>query len=110
MEIISSPNHNETPSIILPPHNDRMVWAILTTIFCCLVGGIIAIVYSSESNRLYSSAIYSSDDITKQSLYLQSEQKNNTARTWIIINFASGALYVILILILLMAGVLADYL
>ena len=110
MEIISSPSHSEPSTIILPPHNDRMVWAILTTIFCCLVGGIIAIVYSSESNRLYSSAIYASDDITKQSLYLQSEQKNNTARTWIIINLASGALYVVLLIVLLAAGVLADYL
>ena len=110
MEIISSPTQSQPSSIILPPHNDRMVWAILTTIFCCLVGGIIAIVFSSESNRLYSSAIYASDDITRQSLYLQSEQKNNTARTWIIINLACGALYVITFIVLLAAGVLAEYL
>lgn len=109
MEILSPSPSRESSRIILPPHNDRMVWAILCTIFCCLVGGIVSIVFSAESNKLYSSAVYASDDSMKHSLYLQSEQKNNVARTWIIISLAFGALYVILLLILIAAGVLADY-
>ena len=66
---------------ILPPHNNRMAMSIICTIVCCLVGGIIAIVYSAKSNELYTSATVASDDSLKQSLYLQSEQKNRTART-----------------------------
>jgi len=27
-----------------------LVWSILTTVFCCLIGGIVAIVYSSQVN------------------------------------------------------------
>lgn len=107
MEILS-PSTGEPSRIVLPPHNDRMFWAIICTIFCCLVGGIIAIVYSAESNKLYSSAVYASDDSLKQSLYLQSEQKNNVAKNWIMIDVAFGVLYVILIIILVAAGVLSE--
>ncbi|HWD05952.1 MAG TPA: CD225/dispanin family protein [Amycolatopsis sp.] len=36
-----------------PPPDNRMVWAILTTIFCCLPFGIVAIVKASEVNSLW---------------------------------------------------------
>ncbi|MDY6372210.1 MAG: CD225/dispanin family protein [Bacteroidales bacterium] len=35
--------------------NDLLVWSILSTIFCCLVTGIVAIVYSSKVNNLWDS-------------------------------------------------------
>ena len=35
--------------------NDLLVWSILSTIFCCLVTGIVAIVYSSKVNSLWDS-------------------------------------------------------
>lgn len=118
MEVLSSPSSTDTgqsrnpesSSVILPPHSDRMVWAILCTIFCCLVGGIVAIVYSADSNKLYSSAMFATDDSLKQSLYMQSEQKNSVAKTWIIVSLATGVLYVLAIIGLVAAGVLAEYL
>ena len=33
--------------------NDLLVWSILSTIFCCIVTGIVAIVYSSKVNTLW---------------------------------------------------------
>ncbi|MBO4916313.1 MAG: CD225/dispanin family protein [Bacteroidales bacterium] len=95
---------------ILPPHNNRMAMSIICTIVCCLVGGIIAIVYSAKSNELYTSATVASDDSLKQSLYLQSEQKNRTARTWIIISIIYLFLEVIFFILLVALGVLEDYL
>ena len=43
-------------------HSNRMLWAILSTLFCCLVGGIVAIVHSSKSNSLYNSALLAQDE------------------------------------------------
>ena len=36
-----------------PPPNSYMVWAILTTILCCLPFGIVAIVYASKVDGLW---------------------------------------------------------
>lgn len=69
-----------------------MVWSILATIFCCLVGGIISIVYSSQSNGQYNDAMMASDSAIKQQLYFSSESKNRTAKTWLIISLIVGIL------------------
>ena len=76
----------------LPPHNNKMVWAVLCTVFCCLVGGIIAIVYSSRSNGIYNNALIASDPALQQSLYYESEKANKTAQTWITISIIAGIL------------------
>ena len=94
--------------MILPPHSNKMIMSIICTIFCCLIGGIVAIINSSNSNKLYNSAMFTSDDNLKRSLYLQSEQKNKSAQTWITISLITGVLYVLLIIILAATGVLAD--
>lgn len=36
-----------------PPPNDYLVWAILVTIFCCIPGGIVAIVKSTAVGKLW---------------------------------------------------------
>ncbi len=36
--------------IILPPVNNHLVFAIMVTIFCCLPGGVIALIYASQVN------------------------------------------------------------
>ncbi len=69
-----------------------MVWSVLCTIFCCLLGGIIAIVYSSKSNGLYNNALYANDPNMQNTLYFQSEQANKTAQTWITISIITGIL------------------
>lgn len=92
----------------VPFHSNRLVMAILCTLFCCQIGGIIAIIYSARSNSTYRSALFSSDDATRQSLYYQSEQENKTARTWIIVSVCSGLIGVISYIVLGTLGVIAS--
>ncbi len=64
---------------------NHMVGAILTTIFCCLIGGIIAIVYSSQVN-------------TKIALgdIRGAQEASKNAQTWITINIVVGIIGFIL--------------
>ncbi len=73
-------------SFVLPPHNNLMIWSVLITLFCCLVGGIVAIVYSANSNSAYRNALISTDPALKQSLYNESEAENKKAKTWIFVS------------------------
>ena len=92
--------------IIIPSHSNMMAMSIICTIFCCIIGGIIAIVNSSSSNSLYNSAILTENDDLKQSLLLQSEAKNRTAKIWIIISLVPGVLlWVIMFFGVIIAGV-----
>lgn len=95
---------------ILPPHKNKMAMSIICTLFCCLIGGIVAIVYASKSNSLYESAMFASDNSLRQNLYFQSEMSNKTAQTWITISLITGLLYVILMIILAAVGALAEML
>ena len=40
------------------PPDSGMVWAVLTTLFCCLPFGIVAIVYASKVNNLWMMGYY----------------------------------------------------
>ena len=95
-------------SFILPPHSNKLTMSILCLLFCCLLGGIFAIVYSSKSNNLYNSAMASTDDLTRQNLYNQSVTANKTAKTWITISIITGIIYAIVIFILALTGALAE--
>ena len=86
---------------------DRLVLSILCTLFCCQIGGIVAIIYSARSNSTYRSAMFAPDDSTRQALYYQSEQENKTARTWIIISVCSMLVGVLAYIALVGVGVLA---
>ncbi len=70
-----------------PPN--YMVWSILVTLFCCLIGGVIAIIYSSGVNSAYAAG----DLATAKS-------KSNSAKTWCIISasvgFVVSAIYVLI--------------
>ena len=92
----------------VPFHSNKLVMAILCTLFCCQIGGIIAIIYSARSNSTYRSAMFSPDDATRQSLYYQSEQENKTARTWIIVSVCSGLAGVIAYIALATLGFIAS--
>lgn len=82
-----------------------MVWSVLITLFCCLIGGIIAIIQSSKANDLYNSCLFTQDPGLRQSLYLQSEAKNKSARTWIWISVLTGLIpYLCLLVVFLVAG------
>ena len=61
----------------MPPN--YLIWAILTTIFCCFIPGIIAIVFSSQvSNRYFSGDIEGA------------KQSSRLAQIWIIISVVIG--------------------
>lgn len=42
----------------MPPPNNNLVWAILTTIFCCLPFGIVAIVKAARVDNLWYSGYH----------------------------------------------------
>lgn len=60
---------------------NHMVGAILTTIFCCLIGGIISIVYASKVNTKLAQG-----DIDG------ARAASKTAKLWIIINMVAAPL------------------
>lgn len=47
------PNINNSQQQKTPPPDNNMVWAILTTIFCFMPLGIVAIVYAAKVNNLW---------------------------------------------------------
>lgn len=107
-ENLSRPAETTTSKFLLPAHSNKMVLSVICTLFCCLIGGIIAIINSSKSNSLYNSAMFASDDALKQSLYYESEAKNKTAQTWITVSLVCGAVYMVGVVIFTIIGVLAD--
>lgn len=69
-------NENE----VMPPQPDNyLVWAILTTICCCLPFGIVSIVYAAKVNSLY---------LAKQ--YDAALEASNNAKKWAIIAAVCG--------------------
>ena len=77
-----------------------MVWAILTTIFCCLPTGIYAIILASKVDSLYYAGRYD-----------EAEEAANGAKKWSfiggIIAIIGWLLYVIFLLFVL--GAAASY-
>lgn len=71
----------------LPPRkpDNYLVWAILTTLFCCLPFGIVAIVKSSKVDSLWYAGYY--DEAIQASL---------EAKKWSIISAVAGAAAIIL--------------
>ncbi|MCM1029159.1 MAG: CD225/dispanin family protein [Pseudoflavonifractor sp.] len=69
---------------IPPMPNNFLVWAILTTILCCLPFGIVALVYSSKVQPKY-----------HEGDYIGAQEAANTAKTWCIVAAIAGALQAI---------------
>lgn len=84
------------PQQQLPPDNG-MVWAILTTLFCCLPFGIVAIVKASNVNGLWMSGQYDA-----------ANQAAKSSKNWSIASACTAlgiwVIYVILIFIGVAAG------
>lgn len=79
----------EESNLIRPPKPDNyLVWAILTTILCCLPFGIVSIVYSTKVDNLYYAGQYE-----------EAQAKAKSAKTWAIIAASSGVLFMVLYLI-----------
>ncbi len=79
-----------------PPPN-YLVFAILTTIFCCQILGIVSIVFAAQVNSRWNSGdLQGALDASKN------------AKLWAWIAFGSGFLIAIVTVILAMLGVLAG--
>lgn len=71
------PDQGGYPSATPPPNH--LVWAILTTIFCCLPAGVVSIVYAAQVNSKWQSGDQQG-----------AESASNNARTWAIISAVVG--------------------
>lgn len=74
-----APGAYQQPQPTLPCPPTYMVWSIIITVCCCLVGGIVAIVYSSQVEPAWRSGDYA-----------LAVKKSNQAKTWIIISAIIG--------------------
>lgn len=79
-----------------PPEN-YLVWAILTTILCCLPLGIVAIVKSSKVNTYWA-----------QGNFVRAQKESDSAKLFVILAATIGFLVQILILVPFLIFVLGD--
>ncbi|MEV7094195.1 CD225/dispanin family protein [Amycolatopsis sp. NPDC051045] len=77
-----------------PPPSNYLVWAILTTILCCLPFGIVSIVKSTQVNSLWA-----------QGQTAAAQEAANAAKKWAIIAAIVGVALNVLAIILFTAGV-----
>lgn len=86
--------------VVLPPGAtvpNYLVFAILTTVFCCLPAGIPAIVYAAQVNgKLQAGDLAGAQDASKN------------AKMWCLISLGLGLAVVALYVILVMVGVLTG--
>ena len=87
----------ETQRVRPPRPDNYLVWAILSTVLCCLITGIVSIVYSTKVDTAYTDGDYEG-----------ALRYANKAKTWAIIGAISGfAGVVIYIIILVIATVIS---
>ncbi len=81
-----------------PKPDSNLVWAILTTLLCCLPFGIVAIVYASKVDSLYAAGQYA-----------EAQQASDNAKKWSILAAVVGALVIVgYIVLVVFMGVLAG--
>lgn len=77
---------------VVPPN--YLVWSILVTLFCCIPGGVVAIVYSTQVSSRF-----------QQGDYAGANESSRNARKWVIISaIAAAAVWVIYFIILAVTG------
>jgi len=79
-----------------PPPSNYLVWAILTTILCCLPFGIVSIVKSTQVNSLWA-----------QGQTAAAQEASAAAKKWAMIAAITGIALNVLAIILFAAGVLS---
>jgi hypothetical protein len=71
-----------------PPHiPNHLVWAILTTLFCCLPAGVVSIVYAAQVNGKIQVGDYET-----------AKKYSDRARTWAIVSAVLVVVYIAVIL------------
>lgn len=91
----------QTPGVVLPPAGttvqNYLVFAILTTVFCCLPAGIPAIVYAAQVNGKLQAGDYAG-----------AQQASKNAKLWCLVALGLGLGSVVIWGFLVMAGVLSG--
>lgn len=72
------------PSLRPPPPPDYLVWSILVIFCCCLIPGIVGLVYNGKAKEAYALGDYNG-----------AERYSSTTKTWLIVGAVLGALGVI---------------
>lgn len=65
--------------------DNNMLWAILSTVFCCLPLGIVSIVYASKVNGLYTAGNYD-----------EAQAAADKAKNWAMYSAIGGVIVIIL--------------
>ncbi|MCM4165819.1 MULTISPECIES: CD225/dispanin family protein [unclassified Arenibacter] len=65
-----------------PKPNNYLVLAIISTVFCCLIPGIVSIVNAAKVNEAYALGQYE-----------QAERASKNAKTWAIVGIAIAGLF-----------------
>ncbi len=90
-------NVNQSPNYI-PCPDTYLVWAILSTLFCCLPTGIVSIVYSCQVNSKYASGDY-------QGAMQSSASAKKWALAGLIVSLVCSLLYGIFVIAMIALGV-----
>lgn len=97
------PTYRDNQSTEKPPMPETyLIWAILSTILCCLPLGIVAIIKASKVESLYFSGAY-------EQAYKASNDAKKFAIIGAIIWVAFSLLYIIVAFVLLLADGATDY-
>ena len=90
------PMHNGQPLPPVPPQND-LVWAILSTICCCVPFGVVSIVYSCQVNSKF-----------RMGDVAGAQNSANKAKTWAIVAAVCGLISSIIGFVVSFSGAMAD--
>ncbi|MGN0062679.1 MAG: CD225/dispanin family protein [Nocardioides sp.] len=88
------PGYGAAPTGPKPANN--LVWAILTTLFCCLPAGIVSIVYSVKVDGLWNTGQFA-----------EAEEAAKKAKTWALVSAGVGVVVMVLYILLMVAGVMS---
>jgi hypothetical protein len=78
--------------------DSNLVWAILSTLLCCLPLGIVSIVYASRVSGLWA-----------QGQYAEAQAAADTAKKWAIWSAVAGVIVLIIYGVVAVAGGMAGY-
>jgi NADH:ubiquinone oxidoreductase subunit 3 (subunit A) len=72
---------------------NHLVWSILSTLFCCIPFGIVAIVFSAQV-----------DTKLKQKDYEGAKRASSSAKTWNWVSFLTGILTYVIFIVIAIVG------
>ena len=87
----ANPNPNYAPN--QPKPDNLLVWAILSTVLCCVPFGIVSIVYSTKVDSLWNNGQYA-----------EAQDAASKAKTWAIIAAVSGIVVSVIAAIVSVVG------